>query len=320
MKTSLDHLPRLRQRQLAYVVRVLLEEFEKKTERGTQAWTRGGRILKIVLFGSFARGDFVDSPQTDYLSDFDILVVVNYPQLTDKAEYWEEADDRLLRRRMVDERYPEVGFILHTYADVNDQIARGRPFFLNIAREGIALYEAKGFPLAAPGEMPPEIVREETIGNFQGWLPYAEGGLEVAKAAMKLGNWRDAAFMAHQTAERAYTCVLLTLTLYAAPSHNIRNLRKKAEALVPELRAVWPANQGLTRRCFELIYQAYIKARYSKHYKITDEELTYSFARLDALVALVRTACERHLTEMGIDPATLPPLVEQPFPSAHDPE
>ncbi len=61
--------PRLRQRQLAYVVRVLLEEFEKKTERGTQAWTRGGRILKIVLFGSFARGDFVDSPQTNYLSD-----------------------------------------------------------------------------------------------------------------------------------------------------------------------------------------------------------------------------------------------------------
>ncbi len=319
MKTSLDHLPRLRQRQLAYVVRVLLEEFEKKTERGTQAWTRGGRILKIVLFGSFARGDFVDSPQTDYLSDFDILVVVNYPQLTDKAEYWEEADDRLLRRRMVDERFPEVGFILHTYADVNDQIARGRPFFLNIAREGIALYEAKGFPLAAPGEMPPEIVREETIGNFQGWLPDAESALESFRQ-LKNNAPKWAAFLAHQTAEHAYTCVLLTLTLYAPASHNIRNLRKKAEALVPELRAVWPANHGLTRRCFELIYQAYIKARYSKHYKITDEELTYSFARLDALVALVRMACERHLAGMGIDPATLPPPVEQPFPSAHDPE
>ncbi len=88
---------------------------------------------------------------------------------------------------------------------------------------------------------------------------------------------------------------------------------------MPELRDVWPSNHGLTRRCFELIYQAYIKARYSKQYKITDEELTYSLARLDELVALVRMACERHLTGMGIDPATLPPPVEQPFPSAHDP-
>lgn len=307
MKTSLDHLPRLRQRQLDYVVRVLLEEFEKKTERGTQVWTRGGRVLKIILFGSFARGDWVDSPQTNYLSDFDILVVVNHPQLTDKAEYWEEADDRFSRRRLTDILFPEVGFILHTYADVNDQIARGRPFFLNIVREGIALYEAKGFPLAAPGEMPPEMIREETIGNFQGWLPDAEDALRLAREARKLGSRKWAAFIAHQVAENAYNCVLLTLTLYSPASHNIRHLRNQAEGLAPELRAVWPPNHRLTRRCFELIYQAYIKARYSKHYRITDEELTYSLARLEELLALVRMVCERHLTAMGIDPAALPP-------------
>ncbi|WP_243958841.1 HEPN domain-containing protein [Methylobacterium sp. J-067] len=299
MKTSLDHLPRLRQRQLHYVVRVLLEEFEKKTERGTQAWTRNGRVLKIILFGSFARGDWVDSPSTGYLSDFDILVVVNHPKLTDKAEYWEEAEDRLTRRHLIDIRFPEINFVLHDYADVNDQIARGRPFFLNLVRDGVALYEAMGFRLAKPGHMSPEIIREETIGNYEGWLPYAQDELVAATTIRQLGNWRDAAFMAHQTAERAYTCVPLTLNLYSNYTHNIRNLRKTAESLAPELRDVWPPQNGLSRRCFERIKDAYIKARYSPHYEITDEELTYGFARLEELLVLVRAVCERHIAALA---------------------
>jgi predicted nucleotidyltransferase/HEPN domain-containing protein len=298
MKTSLDHLPRLRQRQLEYVVRVLLEEFEKKTERGTQAWTRNGRILKIILFGSFARGDWVDSRSTGYLSDFDILVIVNYPKLTDKAEYWDVAEDRLTRRHLIDILFPEINFVLHDHAYVNDQIARGRPFFLNVLGDGIALYEAKGFPFAAPGAMPPEIVREETIGNFESWFGDAESALKGARHFQedRALNW--AAFMAHQTAENAYVSVLLTLTLYAPHTHNIRHLRNTAEGLAPELRDVWPAQNGLSRRCFELIKDAYIKARYSKHYEITDEELAYGFARLDDLMVLVRQVCERHIATL----------------------
>ena len=295
MKTSLDHLPRLRRRHLQYVLKVLLEEFERKIERGTQAWTRNGRILNVILFGSFARGDWVDSPSTGYLSDFDILVVVNHTKLTDKAEYWEEAEDRLTRRHLIDIRFPEINVVLHDYADVNDQIARGRPFFLNLVRDGVALYAAKGFPLARPGTMPPEIIREETIGNYEGWLPDAESALQLAKVASEGGSRKWAAFMAHQAAENAYACVMLTLTLYSPHTHNIRDLRKKAEDLAPELRDVWPARNGLSRRCFELFKDAYIKARYSPRYRVTDEELAYGFARLEDLMVLVRQVCERHI-------------------------
>lgn len=43
-------------------MRILVEEFETAHARGTSDWNRKGRILKIILYGSYARGDWVDDP------------------------------------------------------------------------------------------------------------------------------------------------------------------------------------------------------------------------------------------------------------------
>jgi predicted nucleotidyltransferase len=65
-----------------------MEEFEKAIALGNQAWKRGGKILKVILFGSYARSDWVDDPKSGYQSDFDLLVVVSHEKLTDVSEYW----------------------------------------------------------------------------------------------------------------------------------------------------------------------------------------------------------------------------------------
>lgn len=38
-------------------MRVLFEEFAEATARSTQPWKKAGRILKVILYGSYARGD-----------------------------------------------------------------------------------------------------------------------------------------------------------------------------------------------------------------------------------------------------------------------
>jgi predicted nucleotidyltransferase len=105
MKTSLDHLPEGKQRELASVVRILFEEFEAVTARASQQWKKGGRILKVVLYGSYARGGWVEDPVGGYRSDYDILVVVSDERLTDVVDFWSVADDRLMRN--VDRREPQ---------------------------------------------------------------------------------------------------------------------------------------------------------------------------------------------------------------------
>ena len=296
MKTDLDHLPKQKQRELAHVVRVLFEEFEEQTARATQGWKKRGRILKVVLYGSYARGDWVDDPKGGYKSDYDILVVVNDARLTDPVEYWATADDRLMRDVTINKALSApVNFIVHDLADVNGQLSHGRPFFVDIADQGIALYEAEGFELATPRVLPPEEAKAEARKHFEQWFESAGAFLRGAKHAIADGDRNKAAFDLHQTTERLYHCVLLVLTLYSPKSHKLNFLRSHAEEVAPELIEAWPRGDKTSRRAFELLREAYVNARYSPHYAISDEQLAWLGERIAVLQNLVRKVSERRL-------------------------
>ena len=98
--------------------------------------------------------------------------------------------------------------------------------------------------------------------------------------------------------ERLYGCYLLTTTLYSPSTHNIRKLRALVEAQDERFRAVWPGEDRFQRRSFERIRDAYVKARYSKHYKIAEDELTWLGERAEALAGLVKQACKEKLAEL----------------------
>lgn len=282
-------------------MRVLFEEFERQIGLATQPWKKRGRILKVILYGSYARGDWVDDSVGGYRSDYDILVVVNDAKLADLVEYWGAADDRLMRDATITGALSApVNFIVHDLRDVNDQLAHGRPFFVDIAKQGIALYEAEGFELGAPRVLPPEEARAEARSHFERWFGLAAQSIrtfELQRGEAQTTAWRnDAAFTLHQAAERLYHCTLLVLTLYSPKSHKLSFLRSHAEEVAPELIDAWPRADKFSRRCFELLRQAYVNARYSPQYEIGDDELRWLAMHVAELQALVSTVCERPLT------------------------
>jgi predicted nucleotidyltransferase/HEPN domain-containing protein len=295
MRDTLDHLPHAKQRELAHVVRVLFEEFEAAHAATTTKWKKQGRIVKLVLYGSYARGDWVDDPVGGYHSDYDILVVVNDERLAD-FELWSAAEDRLMRETTIAHTLSApVSFIVHSLSDVNAQLERGRPFFIDIVRQGIALYEAEGFCFTSPRDLPPDEALIEARGYFEHWCRSAGEFAGTAEYARSMGWNNKAAFDFHQAVERLYHCTLLTLTLYSPKSHRLNFLRSQAEQLVPELATIWPRKHRFPRRCFELLRQAYVNARYSPHYEITAEELDWISERVAMLQDMVRTACEARL-------------------------
>lgn len=295
MRDTLDHLPHAKQRELAHVVRVLFEEFEAARATTTTKWKKQGRIAKLVLYGSYARGDWVDDPVGGYQSDYDILIVVNDDRLTD-FELWSAAEDRLMRDTTITKALSApVSIIVHSLSDVNAQLERGRPFFVDIVRQGIALYDAEGFCFAQPRLLPPEEARAEAQGHYDEWFDSALGFARNAGYAVKDEDRKLAAFLFHQAAERLYHCALLVLTLYSPKSHRLNFLRSQAEQVAPELAEAWPRGDRHARRCFELLRQAYVNARYSPHYLITDEELRWLGERVGVLQDLVRSACEARL-------------------------
>lgn len=99
MRTDLDHLPPQKQRELERVVQLIFEEFDDAFALAKHEWKKAGRILKVILYGSYARGTWVDEPHTakGYRSDFDLLIIVSDKRLTDRVKYWSKLDERLMR-------------------------------------------------------------------------------------------------------------------------------------------------------------------------------------------------------------------------------
>ncbi|BCM88090.1 nucleotidyltransferase (plasmid) [Methylobacterium indicum] len=296
----LAHLPDRKRRELQHAVRILFEEFEDAQKTKLSDKARRGRILKLVLFGSYARGDWVEDRGSGYLSDYDLLVVVNDGRFAEPYEAWEKAEERLLQELSLGGRLATpVNVIVHTLQDVNDQLAQGRPFFVDIARDGIVLQELAGFPFAEPKLPSEEERRTEAARHFEHWFPRSAHRFRLAQEAIKWGYEKEAAFDLHQATERLYHCVLLVLTLYSPKLHRLTKLRSQAESIDARLIPVWPRDTKFARRCFALLNRAYVDARYSPHYEIAPEELAWLVERVTALQESVAAICAERLESTG---------------------
>lgn len=297
MSRAPKRLPESKQRELDRAVAIVLESFAKATSTRRAERLRDGRILKIILYGSYARGDWVEDPVGRYFSDFDLLVVVDHEDLVD-IDFWEEAEARLLDDLSSGRMRTPVSLIVHSLDDVNWKLEHGRAFFIDIVRDGVVLHDTSGAPFVDPQPLPPATALEEAEEYFVDWTESVAEFLDTAQYSRSRGYTKKAAFLLHQAVEVLYQGLLLVLTLYSPKAHNLVRLRKMTEPLVPRLTEVWPLETKFEKRCFELLRAAYVKSRYSRHYKISDEELAWLMQRVEVLRDIVREACEARLTEM----------------------
>lgn len=292
MRTDLDHLPPEKQRELEHVLEVLFQEFSAAQENATGRRVRG-RIVKLILYGSHARGGWVDEPHTSkgYVSDFDLLIVVNQKELTERAAHWTKADERLIEEKLAGRLRTPVNFVVHSLQQVNDALAHGRFFFMDIARDGIALFEADEKPLAEPKPKTPEANLTMAQEYFDEWFPSAGRFKSAADFLANEGGLKEAAFNLHQAAERLYHCVSLVCTFYTPHNHNLAFLRTQAERIDIRLVDAWPRASRKERAMFEKLKEAYVKARFSKHYRISAEEFGWLSERVSELGSIVHVVC-----------------------------
>lgn len=303
MRSDLDYLPERQKRELERVSSILLAGFEAARNGGgggTQTWRRGGQIYKIILFGSYARTDWVDEPENGYLSDFDLLVVVNHEKLTNIADYWWNSEDQILRD-------PDIGrtvnLIVQDLHAVNAALRRGEYFWTEIVREGVALYEVPGHPFAAPQPMTPADASATAERYFNSksvdldlWLRDAQSHISEQSDGPHIR--KRAAFELHQAVETAYACFLLVHTFYFPRSHNIKFLRSLAEDVNTDLVEAWSREHRRDRRRFELLKRAYVEARYGDQYDVSAEDLDWLMQRTRHLRDLTIRLCQTRIAEL----------------------
>lgn len=301
MQTGLDHLPPHKRRELDRVVEIIFEEFDDALALAHREWKKRGRIEKIILYGSYARGGWVDEPHTakGYQSDYDLLIIVNDKRLTDRVNYWLTLEERLNRELAITKTlHTPVNFIVHTLQEVNDGLAHGRYFFMDVKRDGIAIYQTLPTELHEPKPKTPVKALEMAREYFEEWMPSGMQFLETAKFAMQRRWTKKSAFLLHQSTESLYHCVLLVRTFYTPHVHNIGFLRTQAERLDRRLVDAWPRENRFEQRTWEKLKEAYVKARYSKHYRISQAELEWLSQRIEELGRVVHEICSERIEEL----------------------
>ena len=293
MQNSIEHLPASRRKHLDYIVGLIRDEFEQVTGFANGK-KKHSRILKIILFGSHATGKWVNDPAHGYVSDYDILVILNRRDLVEEYSIWDKVEDRFNSGIR-----PPLTLLVHTLEEVNDALTQGQYFFTDIKREGIVLYESDRRELAQEGNLSPADYKTIAEKYYAQWFESAVSFYDSYEHKLSKRDLKIAAFLLHQTTERFYTCLLLVLTNYKPNTHNLKQLNLLCISQNPCIAEVFPQDKRLYRRRFQLLKCAYVEARYSEHYEISVEELHWLAERVQLLQTLTETLCQEKIASLG---------------------
>lgn len=282
MKKSLAHLPKHKR----YELKLIVEQIRQLAE-----------AEEIVLFGSYARGDWVEDRYTEnnvtyeYASDFDILVIVESSEMANSTDIWRKIDKKI--RRFPIKTWTNV--IVETVDSVNAGIAKGNYFFTDISKEGILLYDSRKFKLARPKKLNPKERRGQAKFNFKEWFTSAKEFVIDFNNAFKRRSYKKAAFELHQAVERFYTTILLVFTNYKPKTHDLEKFSHMAAGCDPAFLNIFPQAAEEQKKCFDLLKRAYVEARYNPAYKITKLQLEYLSTRVRKLQRLTKKICRERI-------------------------
>jgi len=286
MKKSLSHLPKHKRDELKLIVDKILELVRPRPE-------------KIILFGSYARGDWKDGRHSQgrgrliihKKSDYDILVITEDKNTAHNAGLWQKINKIF----MTSDLTTHARVIAHDIQFVNIKLAEGRYFFKDIKSQGRVLYDSGKFKLARKRKLKP--VEQQRIAQdyLDEWLTSAKDFYTSYEFNLKICKYKLAAFLLHQAAERSLKAVLLVFTEDAPHEHWLDLLCCKAAKFDPAFSNIFPKETDEQKELLELLEYAYIGARYDPDYYITEDELKYLAKYVRKLQKLTKTICQKKI-------------------------
>ncbi|MBS1636167.1 MAG: HEPN domain-containing protein [Bacteroidetes bacterium] len=258
---------------------------------------RFGEIEMIILFGSYARGRYVEDVYTEngntyeYKSDYDLLIV-----LSKNAQAGSDTLTQAITKRLRElELSAPVHPIYHGVDFVNQELREGNYFFGDIKKEGILLFTTNRYQLADKRELSPQELQAKAQRDFDHWFNSANEFFDSFQEDLKKEKWKVAAFLLHQATERYYGAIQLVFTGYKPKTHDIEDLGALAKACDLEFDKVFPKASKPEHDRFELLRKAYVDARYNMDYAITREDLLYLAERVLLLRKLTQEICTQKI-------------------------
>ncbi len=283
MKSDLLHLAPHKQAELKQIVAALIP--------------RWSEIEMIILFGSYARGTWVEDKYVEkgityeYKSDYDLLIICSKNSQANADSFMYSVIGKLDELNLLTPINP----IFHGIEFVNTELSEGNYFFDDIKRDGVLLFDTSRYQLGNKREMSAEEIQAKAQKYFDDWFEAADYFMDDFKSNFLKERFKQAAFQLHQATERYYGTIQLVFTGYKPKTHDIEVLGKLAKALDMEFGKVFPRATIQERQRFTLLKKAYVDARYNMDYKIGKDDLDYLSERVNLLRELTEKVCKQKI-------------------------
>ena len=288
MKTSINYLPEEKRDDLRRIVKCVLEVLPE--------------CEMIILYGSYARNTYVDYDQrieygvrTCFMSDYDILVVTPTRFQRYNINYiLNKALDNYYKGKNRNES-TTVQFIDESIEDLNKALLKNRYFYADIKREGVMLYNSGRHKLARRRKQNFREIKELAEEYYTEKFERANSFLRSARHSYNDQDYKIASFHLHQACENYYNSIILTFTLYSQKEHSLIKLSARAKTHSLESSQAFPRDTEEEKRLFDLLQDAYIQARYYKHFNITREDIEALIPKVELLRDITRQCCEERI-------------------------
>ncbi len=292
MKHSIKHLPKEKQEDLHEIITFLTENLT---------------VDMIILFGSYARGDWVEDKYVEngttyeYKSDYDLLIVVdNETKAHHNSRFASKLKRKIARNTGIE---TVVNVIYHGIDYLNSEIEDGNYFFTDILKEGCRLYNSKKFVLAKLKPLSLKVRINKAEMYLVKWFKNANIFFEDYETNFIKGEKDQeylilAIFLLNQATERYFMTILLVLTDYKPKIHDLEELDIRVCKLDARLKTVFPRKTEEQGRLFILLKKAYIDARYKMEYSVTKKELEYLSECVEKLKMLTEKICKEKIEQL----------------------
>ncbi len=285
MKKSLKHLPQLKQDEITKIIATIRDNCKD--------------VEKIILFGSYARGDYkekkdlAEDRKSGHVSDYDVLVVTRDAITALDTNLWHDIGEKCRNLKLSAD--PRI--LTHDIEELNNKLSVGQYFYSDITEEGITIFDAGNFSFADRRNLSDEEIKKFQKEYFEHWFFDAKAFFENYEINKNkhLENPKYlsiAAFNLHQSAEAAYKTILLVFTLYNPNEHFLAILGKECEEYFPELRSLFIRETEEEKERFKLLEYAYIGGRYDPKYIISKEALEILEKDVKKLLEITKRVCE----------------------------
>lgn len=285
MKKSIAYLPATNQADLRFIADTVKKRI-KQTEM-------------IILFGSYARNDFVVYDERfefgkiqSYLSDYDILVVTSGISDGVATKYLDNIEDLYYSKAQDSDRQPPLQFISTDVKKLNKELSEGRYFYSQIKQEGVILYNSGRFDLARRRKLNYSEIKQQAEEYFNDKYGRANSFLQATRLIFdNMADYKLCSFNLHQACENFFYTIRLVFTLQNSKQHNLSKLLNSVKKYSPELINVFPQNSPEEVRLFNLIKAAYVNGRYDPDFVVTKEDIEVLMPKVKMLGEVTKRIC-----------------------------